>query len=311
MRKKISILALVIASLAARPAYCQVSSGTAVAPPNNHSSNDYPSPSPTLHPHDPTPPPSPSPTHRVPVLHADDLTLSTPTPGGTAVPHLVHGVAEATQDGSFSPDSSPTSSVHPIDPPGPTLSGIALAEPEPSTPLKPAPSLNPVVQPVEGHHLGPPRKVLPPPSSPLRQAHSHNTGVISPTPPFEPPVPPKDPTTSPLREATPSANGHDHARPTPVRHDISLATPPPPPPTVAPHGGAISPLRSHPPFPTPTRHAIKHLPPPHSNLRQADPRNTGVIGPTPVPEWPVHPHRHPPIERHLPPVSPTPGPRDR
>ena len=100
-------------------------SGIALAAPNNHSSSDYPSPSPTLHPHDPTPPPpGPSPTHRIPVLNASgNVILPTPTPGGTSVPHLVHGVVEATQDGSFSPDPSPASSLHPIDPPGPTLSG--------------------------------------------------------------------------------------------------------------------------------------------------------------------------------------------
>jgi hypothetical protein len=277
MKNKITILAILVASLAARPAYCQVSSGTAVAPPNNHSSNDYPSPSPTLHPHDPTPPPSPSPTHRVPVLHAsENAFLPTASPGATSVPHLVHGVAEATQGGTFSPDSSPTSSVHPIDPPGPTLSGIALAEPEPSTPLKPAPSLNPVVQPVEGHHIGPPRKILPPPSSSLRQAQPHNTGVIQPTPPFEPGVPPKDPTLSELKPApaeTPSADFNaPHVVPSVTKNSIT----------------------------TKGTGATKSSP-----LRQASPGSTGVT--TPVPEPPIHPRRKPPMLRQAP-HGPTPGP---
>ncbi len=276
MKTKLTLLTLLFVSLAAVPARSQVSSGTAVAPPNNHDSSDYPSPSPTLHPHDPTPPPSPGPRVRPSV---GQIIFQTPTPNPS-----VTAVHPDVYDASLKPTSTvlpavspyPTVPFEPTVPPrNPTLSTERPANIASET-------VNPTRPPVGWHDAQPPRGMTPIPvgSSPPTPTPTsrHVGGVLQLNPPN---TPPPGPTRSGISDVAPEPT--TAGRQSQVRGNVSWQTPTPtwpPPPTPAP-GGTASFLRPPSPSPAPTRHAIKHLPPPHSALRQAEPDNSGNVRPAP------------------------------
>ncbi len=293
MRNKTSItIAVLIGSLAALSVSGQVhSSGSALAPPNDHSSSDYPSPSPTLHPHDYTPPPSPPPTRTVRGT-IGQFTLQTPTPNATAHPSIT-----PFHPNPYDASSKPTSTVLPTVSPYPTVPF------EPTvTPRDPTLSTERAVAPSSGASVTPPNHMWhdarPPSPTPGGTSVPHAThgvavehnGSFSSDPPVggtpggltvnDPPEPTPRPTRAAMSQVEPESMTAERQSQAPGGA-VPVATP------YFPVDPAI----------TPSGHHVRPAPSAAAKLAP------GSAMPVATPYYPVDPDTHP----HSGNVDPAPG----
>ena len=281
MKKHIAAIAILIGTLTALSTYGQIRSnaGPAEATPNSHSSNDGEPTSSPMHPYDPTPPPlTPGPT-----LHPHDYTPPPSTPGESEI-HPVLTSAEA----AIIPAGTPVAVGSPGMTPTKTRmirggnAGVTFQTP---TPPPPSP--------------GPTRFIPNPYDSQLKQANGVATGVSPyPTIPFEPTVPPRDPTTSTLKTApvdTTSPNFEaPHVIPPVTKHAINTKGTGTDKRQVANPNGPLPTPYSEPSVPPPPT-ATPSVGPgnfPTSTLKAAPPQNNNGL-PTPYPEFPVRHHHNP------------------
>ena len=237
-----------------------------------------------------------------------DARPPSPTPGGTSVPHVTHGVA-VDHNGSFSPDppvgGTPgglTVNDPPEPTPRPTRAAISQVEPESMTAERqgqvrgnvslqtPTPTWVPLPT------ATPRGTAEPAPSAAAKLAPGGAVPVATPYYPVDPAI-------------TPS--GH-HVRPAPSAAAklapggaMPVATPYyPVDPDTHPHSGNVEPAPSAAAKPTPNSTLTtsgSHMGPPRKKMlppvikeRKSPPRNTGVILPTPYPNGPCRRRIQPP-----------------